>query len=81
MMCGCQIDNNYWPSDNYNINAAISCNGKILGARRLTYNGTPSTFTGTWPLEIAGAYAMDVNAQESTNDNIGWARITFVVRG
>ncbi len=69
MMCGCLIDNLFWPAGNFNVQAAISSGGETL-LLPLSYNGTPSYFSADYTFPGAGVYQISVTATEM-NGNAG----------
>jgi len=79
MMCGCLIDNLFWPAANFTVQAAITAGGETL-LLPLNYNGTPSFFSADYTFPAAGEYQISVTAVEM-NGNCGSAPpVTFTVR-
>ncbi len=69
MMCGCLIDNLFWPAANFDVQAAISSGGETL-LLPLSYNGSPSYFSADYTFPAAGDYQISVTATEM-NGNCG----------
>ena len=69
MMCGCHIDNLFWPAANFTVTAVISGNGTVQSLP-LTYTGTPSQFSADFTFPAAGSYAVAIQAAE-INGNLG----------
>lgn len=76
MMCGCMIDNLFWPAANFNVQAIISGEG---GTQTLTlsYTGSPSLFSATYDFQTAGDYEIQIVATEM-NGNSG-STVPFAV--
>jgi len=71
MMCGCHIDNLFWPAANFTVTALISGNGKTKSVP-LSYSGTPSLFSADFTFPAAGSYEIAIQAAE-INGNLGAA--------
>lgn len=71
MMCGCHIDNLFWPAANFTVTAVISGNGKVQSVP-LGYAGTPSLFSAEFTFPAAGSYEIAIQAAE-INGNLGAA--------
>jgi hypothetical protein len=69
MMCGCLIDNLFWPVGNFNIQAIIT-NGTEVETLTMSYKGTPSMFSTTYNFPTAGSYEISIVATEM-NGNLG----------
>jgi hypothetical protein len=69
MMCGCLIDNLFWPAGDFNVQVNINNDGKTE-ARALTYTGTPSLFSTSYTFPSAGDYEIRIVATEM-NGNSG----------
>lgn len=70
MMCGCMIDNLFWPAGNFNVQAVI---GGVGDPQTLTmsYSGTPSFFAVQYTFPSAGTYEISIVATE-INGNLGY---------
>jgi len=71
MMCGCHIDNLFWPAANFTVTALITGNGQTLTVP-LSYAGTPSLFSAQFTFPAAGPYEIAIQAAE-INGNLGAA--------
>jgi hypothetical protein len=71
MMCGCHIDNLFWPAANFTVTAVISGNGKTKSVP-LSYSGTPSLFSADFTFPAVGSYEIAIQAAE-INGNLGAA--------
>jgi len=69
MMCGCLIDNLFWPAANFNVQAIISKGGKDQ-TLTLSYTGQPSLFSATYTFPTPGDYSLRIVATEM-NGNLG----------
>ena len=69
MMCGCMIDNLFWPAANFSVQAIIS-NGGESQALSLGYTGAPSLFSASYTFPAAGDYEITIVATEM-NGNSG----------
>lgn len=67
MMCGCLIDNLFWPAANFNVQAIISGVDQPL---TLSYAGVPSMFSAPYTFPAAGEYNIKIVATEF-NGNLG----------
>jgi hypothetical protein len=71
MMCGCTIDNLFWPAANFEVIAILTPpTGPALPPITLAWTG-PSTFSAAAP--ASGTYTVQVFAVESLNGNTGSA--------
>ncbi len=71
MMCGCHIDNLFWPAANFTVTAVISGQDGVKSVP-LSYSGTPSLFAADYTFPAAGHYDIAVQAAE-INGNLGAA--------
>lgn len=69
MMCGCLIDNLFWPAGNFSVVATIS-NGGESEALTLSYSGEPSFFSAPYTFPSPGDYVISIVATE-INGNLG----------
>ena len=69
MMCGCMIDNLFWPAANFNVQALISGVGEPQ-LLTMAYSGTPSFFSTAYTFPGAGSYEISIVATEM-NGNLG----------
>ena len=69
MMCGCMIDNLFWPAANFSVQAIISNGGKDQTST-LNYTGQPSLFSATYTFPAPGDYYIRIVATEM-NGNLG----------
>ena len=69
MMCGCLIDNLFWPAANFNVQAVISQAGNAT-TLPLVYSGTPSFFSAAYTFTSEGDYEIGILATEM-NGNLG----------
>jgi len=67
MMCGCLIDDLFWPAANFNVQALISGDPQPL---TLSYAGKPSFFSAPYVFLVAGEYDITIVATEF-NGNLG----------
>lgn len=70
MMCGCLIDNLFWPAANFTVQAEITDSGGNTAVVPLSYSGNPSYFSGTYSFPAVGDYQISVTAVEM-NGNCG----------
>jgi hypothetical protein len=72
MMCGCLIDNLFWPAANFNVQAIIknSSNGEEYQPVALSYAGEPSFFSADYTFPAPGDYEIRIVATEM-NGNVG----------
>ena len=78
MMCGCLIENLFWPAANFTVQAQITDSNGNTATVPLTYSGNPSYFTGDYTFPAAGNYAINVTALEM-NGNCGSSPAPVVV--
>ena len=69
MMCGCLIENLFWPVANFSVLAIVTHAGQSA-ALPLTYRGTPSLFSATYNFPCRGEYEIVIIATEM-NGNTG----------
>lgn len=69
MMCGCMIDNLFWPAANFTVQAIIS-NGTVDQPLTLSYTGQPSLFSASYTFSAPGDYSIGIVATE-INGNLG----------
>ncbi|HVQ36685.1 MAG TPA: hypothetical protein VMS31_04085 [Pyrinomonadaceae bacterium] len=69
MMCGCLIDNLFWPAGNFSVVATIS-NGTDTETLTLNYSGEPSFFSAPYTFSAPGEYEISIVATEM-NGNLG----------
>lgn len=69
MMCGCMIDNLFWPAGNFSVVATISNGGESL-ILTLSYSGEPSFFSAPYTFPSPGEYGITIVATEM-NGNLG----------
>lgn len=72
MMCGCKIENLFWPVANFTVQATITSPTGAVDTVALNYNGTPSQFAAPYTFASAGDYSIRVSAFEM-NGNCGAA--------
>jgi hypothetical protein len=77
MMCGCLIDNLFWPAGNFNIQAIISNGGESL-ILTLSYSGNPSFFSTPYTFPTPGEYEISIVATE-INGNLGSSAVSIRV--
>ena len=72
MMCGCMIDNLFWPAANFSVQAIISnaSNGDEDQPLTLSYTGEPSLFSASYTFPAPGDYYIRIVATEM-NGNLG----------
>jgi hypothetical protein len=69
MMCGCMIDNHYWPASNFYPQIFITDrNGNILSASVLSWTA-PATFSASWTPTTAGQFYAQAFVVETSNGN------------
>lgn len=69
MMCGCMIDNLFWPAADFNVQAIIN-NGGETQTLNLSYTGAPSLFSTSYYFPSPGDYEIRIVATE-INGNLG----------
>ncbi len=69
MMCGCLIDNLFWPAGNFNVQAVISGVGNPETVT-MSYAGQPSFFSAAYTFPSPGTYEISIVATEM-NGNLG----------
>jgi len=72
MMCGCLIDNLFWPAANFSVQAIIGndSNGEEGQVLTLSYAGQPSFFSAPYTFRAPGDYYIRIVASEM-NGNLG----------
>ena len=72
MMCGCMIDNLFWPAANFSVQAIISNagNGEEYKPITLSYADEPSLFSADYAFPAPGDYYIRIVATEM-NGNLG----------
>jgi hypothetical protein len=69
MMCGCLIDNLFWPAADFNVQAVI-VQGEEAQTLNLSFTGTPSLFSSPYTFPKPGNYEISIVATEM-NGNSG----------
>ena len=77
MMCGCLIDNLFWPAANFNVQAIIN-GGRQTQVLTLSYTGTPSLFSTSYAFPSSGEYEIRIVATE-INGNSGYTSVMVKV--
>jgi hypothetical protein len=72
MMCGCLIDNLFWPAADFNVQAIISQGGNTQ-TLPLSYTGTPSLFSSAYTFPNSGNYEVRIVATEMNGNSGGTA--------
>jgi hypothetical protein len=73
MMCGCEIDNHYWPGDNFDVRVLITdADGTPLEWVSLTWY-SDATFQGTWTPTQKGNVTLQSFVVETTNGNTAYS--------
>lgn len=81
MMCGCQIDNHFWPGVNFNVTAVVTdAGGAAVATVPLSWTAI-STFTGSWTPAAAGKYSVQAFVVEAINGNTGYSAGVGVTAG
>jgi hypothetical protein len=70
MMCGCLIDNLFWPAANFTVQAAITDPNGNIDTETFNYSGSPSFFSGVYNFATPGEYQISATAIEM-NGNCG----------
>jgi hypothetical protein len=78
MMCGCMIDNLFWPAANFNVQAIIS-NGGEPQSLSLNFTGAPSLFSAAYTFPAAGDYEITIVATELNGNSGSTAPVTVTV--
>lgn len=69
MMCGCMTDNQYWPGENFDVQAVITdMGGRLIDTVTLTGNG-PATFSGFWTPQTLEKLQVQAFVVEKINGN------------
>jgi len=72
LMCGCPIEpGGIWDAARYDVRATIRHDGRPAGEVRLSYGGRTGYFTGAFPADMAGAYAVTVTAIDTKTGATG----------
>ena len=79
MMCGCMIDNLFWPAANFNVQAIIS-NGGETQTLSLSYTGTPSLFSASYTFPTPGDYEITIVATEMNGNSGSTAPVIVKVK-
>jgi len=79
MMCGCMIDNLFWPAADFNVQAIISNEGGTQ-TLPLSYTGTPSLFASAYTFPNPGDYEISIVATEMNGNSGGTAPSTVNVK-
>ncbi len=78
MMCGCMIDNLFWPAANFNVQAIVRVAGGTQ-TLNLSYTGSPSLFSTTYTFPAAGDYEITIVATEMNGNSGSTAPFTVNV--
>jgi hypothetical protein len=70
MMCGCFIDNLFWPAANFTVQAVVTDPNGNIATETLNYSGSPSFFSGVYNFATPGEYQLSATAIE-INGNSG----------
>lgn len=76
MMCGCKIENHFWPVANFDVQAIVEHEGEQQSVH-LTYDGTPSEFATPYVFPAPGSYSIRILATQ-TDGNLGTTAPIFV---
>ncbi|MFN3522739.1 MAG: hypothetical protein ACK4YQ_10865 [Phenylobacterium sp.] len=80
LMCGCPITpGGLWDASRYEVDATLIRDGRATGRVRLTYAGSPSTFSIAYPDVAPGRYRLIVTAHDAGSGNSGVAEREVVV--
>lgn len=71
MMCGCLIDNLFWPAANFNVQAIIRQSDAVQTIP-LNFTGQPSLFSGQFQFQKSGSTEITIVATEM-NGNSGFS--------
>lgn len=81
MMCGCQIDNHFWPGVNFDVRVVVTdADGAAVATVPLAWSSI-STYTGSWTPGAAGAYGLRAFVVEVINGNTGVSASVSVSAG
>jgi hypothetical protein len=69
-----------WDTNDYEINALIKKDKKIIRELPLSFTGQPSLFAATFEAEEKGSYEILVYAYHPENGNTGIDRAFFTVK-
>lgn len=69
MMCGCKIDNAYWPGGNFSVQAVITGGSGAVVATVPLYWQSLATFAGSWTPPAQGSVILRSFVIETTNGN------------
>ncbi len=79
MMCGCKIDNDFWPGGSFNVQALITnASGAVVTTVPLTWQSL-ATFGGTWTPETPGPVTLQSFVIETTNGNTACSAVVAAV--
>jgi len=78
MMCGCLIDNLFWPAGDFNVRAIISHAGAAQ-TLSLSFTGSPSLFSATYTFPTDGDYEIRIVATEMNGNSGSTVPVTFRV--
>lgn len=78
MMCGCLIDNLFWPAANFNVQAIINNDGKTQ-VLTMSYTGTPSLFSTSYTFPSPGNYEIRILATEMNGNSGSTAPVMVTV--
>ncbi|GEP45657.1 hypothetical protein [Brevifollis gellanilyticus] len=73
MMCGCKIDNDYWPGGNFNVQAVVTNASGTVVATVPLYWQSLATFAGSWTPETQGPVTLQSFVIETTNGNTAFS--------
>jgi hypothetical protein len=79
MMCGCMIDNLFWPAADFNVQAIIS-DGREIQTVPLSYTGTPSLFSSAHTFPNPGDYEIRIVATEMNGNSSGTTPVIVEVK-
>lgn len=72
LMCGCPIEpGGIWDAARYDVRASVKRDGQPAGEVRLSYGGRTGYFTGTLPVDKAGAHVITVTAVDTKTGATG----------
>ena len=72
LMCGCPIEpGGIWDAARYDVRASAKRDGQPAGEVSLSYGGRTGYFTGTLPVDKAGAHVITVTAVDTTTGATG----------
>jgi len=72
LMCGCPIEpGGIWDAARYDVRASAKRDGQPAGEVSLSYGGRTGYFTGTLPVDKAGAHVITVTAVDTKTGATG----------